>query len=170
MFPRGQTLMARSFDASSLKFTGDAAPIAEDVATFSKGELAAFAVSDGGTLVYRKAALPEANRSLIWIDRNGKAGNAIGAPIQPLSALFVRLSPDGKRAVFSTGIDGGRDDIWTLDLERNVRLRLTNDPDTDHNPVWSPDGSRVAFDAHRGGKGSALYEIPAGARLKRVAA
>src|SRR5204862_5243633 len=83
VFPRGQTLMARPFDASALKFTGDAVPIAENVATFSNGELAQFAVSDGGTLVFRKASISEANRSLIWMDRNGKASEPIGAPIQP---------------------------------------------------------------------------------------
>ena len=39
-------------------------------------------------------------------------------------------------------------DIWVDDLARGVRMRLTNDPGTDHGiPVWSPDGSRILFGA-----------------------
>jgi hypothetical protein len=37
----GKSLMARPFAADRLRFTGEAAPIVQDVATFSGGELAA---------------------------------------------------------------------------------------------------------------------------------
>ena len=84
--------MARPFDAAGLQFTGEAVAIVDDVATYSNGEVGAFAVS-GGTLVYRKAA-PEANRSLVWVDRNGRISDPIGAPIQPGAGPGVRLSPD----------------------------------------------------------------------------
>jgi len=160
VFPRGRTLMARPFDAKALTMTGDAMPIVDDVATYSNGELAAFAASDGGTLVYRKSAQPEGLRSFVWYDRNGKASEPLGQ-LQAATGPVVRLSPDDKRVVFSSATDGSRDDIWTFDLERNVRLRLTTDPDVDHVPAWSPDASHIVFDSHRGGRGSTLYTIPA---------
>jgi Tol biopolymer transport system component len=59
-------------------------------------------------------------------------------------------------------------DIWIYDLARDLRVRLTTDAGVDHNPIWSPDGSRVVFDSHRtsGSPGnlatpSTFYEKPA---------
>src|SRR5258706_13128497 len=97
LIPRGRTLLARPFDARGLRFTGEAVPIADDVATYSNGGLAAFAVSGGGTLVYRKGAESDANRSLFWMDRNGKAGNPLGAQIQPATGPFILRVPADKR-------------------------------------------------------------------------
>jgi Tol biopolymer transport system component len=161
-------LLARPFDAEALKFTGEAVPLADDVVTFAGGEVAAFDVSKD-TLVYRKGAQSESARTLVWIDRTGKASNPIIEPIQPVTGPVIRLSSDGKRIVFSTPIGDAPDDIWSYDLERHVRLRLTTDPNVDHVPMWSPDGARVVFDSHRGGQGSALYEISSnGAVPERV--
>jgi Tol biopolymer transport system component len=160
LFSRGRTVMARPFDAQALEFTGEAVAIADDVATFSNDEYAAFAVSDAGTLIYRKVGVPDTTRSLVWIDRNGKVSEPIGAPIQS-STPVVRLSPDNRFIAFSTSVDGRPDDIWTHDLQRNIRLRLTTDQSLDHLPAWSPDGSQVMFDSHRNSKGSAIYQVPA---------
>jgi Tol biopolymer transport system component len=38
-----------------------------------------------------------------------------------------------------------------VDLGRNVTTRLTSDPATDDNPVWSPDGRQIAFSSDRKG-------------------
>jgi len=168
LFSRGRTIMARPFDAQELKLTGEAVAIADDVTTFSNDELAAFAVSDGGTLIYRKLGVPESTRALVWIDRNGRVSEPLGATIQSGNP-FVRLSPDNKFIAFSASVEGKLDDIWIHDLQRNIRLRLTDDPGTDHVPVWSPDGSQVMFDSHRSGKGSAIYQVPAnGAVAERL--
>jgi eukaryotic-like serine/threonine-protein kinase len=160
LFSRGRTLMARPFDAQELALTGDAVAIADDVATFANDELGAFAVSDGGTLIYRKVGVPETTRTLVWIDRNGKVSEPIGAPIQSGTPV-AWLSPDNRFIAFSTSVEGRPDDIWTHDLQRNIRLRLTADQSVDHLPVWSPDGSQLMFDSHRSGKGSAIYQVPA---------
>jgi hypothetical protein len=56
LFVAGQTLMARPFDAKRLAFTGVAATLVDDVMLDASTGGAGFAVSDTGTLVYRRAA------------------------------------------------------------------------------------------------------------------
>jgi len=51
---------------------------------------------------------------------------------------------------------GGRNtgstwDLYVRDLTRGVERRLTSDSTLETNPVWSPDGKRVAFAADRDG-------------------
>jgi tricorn protease len=41
--------------------------------------------------------------------------------------------------------------MWILDLARETLQRLTTDPEINRMPVWSPDGTRVAFTAVRDG-------------------
>lgn len=44
-----------------------------------------------------------------------------------------------------------------MDLERNTSSRLTFDPAIDNVPLWSPDGSRVAFISNREGSVFNIY-------------
>ncbi len=47
------------------------------------------------------------------------------------------------------------------ELARGVRMRLTNNPGTDHGVlVWSPDGSRILFSALRGKARLGIYQKP----------
>ena len=105
-------------------------------------------------LSYAGGVALAANRQFLWVDRTGKRGGAIGAP---LSANNLRVSPDGKRVAFSEAIGSAAADIWIHDIDRDLRTRLTTDSAVDDNPVWSPDGPRFVFHSMRDGA-SALYE------------
>ncbi len=61
---------------------------------------------------------------------------------------WLRLSPDGGR-LLRTIVDPlrGNPDIWVEDLARGTRVRVTTTSSFDVSPVWSTDGSRIAFRA-----------------------
>jgi hypothetical protein len=57
----------------------------------------------------------------------------------------------------TTGPAGANGDIWIWDSARATSTRLTFGAKTDENPVWSPDGTRIAFSSNRDGKFYQLY-------------
>jgi serine/threonine protein kinase len=152
---RDQTAFAQPFDVGSLKLSGDAIPVATDVATFAGGEVPLFTASDTGVIAYRTRPGEAANRTLVWADRNGKRGEPVGSPLRTWS---ISLAPDGERIAYAEATSGGREDIWVYDLVRGVKTRLTTDPGVDHGAVWSSDGRRVAWDTHRHAEGATMYE------------
>jgi eukaryotic-like serine/threonine-protein kinase len=78
---------------------------------------------------------------LTWFDRQGKNLGPAGEPSLLSEGV---LSPDGGR-IAASGVKDGNQDIWLMDLARSANTRLTFAPGVDVAPVWSPDGSRVAY-------------------------
>ena len=77
-------------------------------------------------------------------------------------------SPDGKRIAFASDRDSLRNDhlstseIYIMDADGKNQQRLTNNPNDDLNPSWSPDGKRIAFSSDRDGRFShEIYVIDA---------
>ncbi len=64
----------------------------------------------------------------------------------PATYSGIRLSPDGKKlAATIVDKETGNTDIWISELERGGRTRLTFGALNEDEPVWSPDGARIAF-------------------------
>ncbi|MEJ2238098.1 MAG: hypothetical protein P8X82_07355 [Gemmatimonadales bacterium] len=57
-------------------------------------------------------------------------------------------APDGESIVFSA-IVGGVSDLYSYDVKERTLTRLTNDPYGDIQPVYSPDGTKIAFVTER---------------------
>ena len=94
-------------------------------------------------------------------DRQGRKLGTIGEP-----ALYSgpTLSPDGRRlAVSIQDAATNTRDLWVMDLARGVSSRFTFDKADDLNPVWSPDGARIAFSSDRKGKRDLYWKAAGGA-------
>lgn len=145
IFAHDESLMARPFDLETRRLRGDAFPLAERV-TKEASRYVGASVSENGTLVYGQAAADVARR-LTWLNRTGHVLGTVGD-----AALYsgLALSPDERRVAVTleTG-DPENVDIWLIDIARNIRSRLTVHPGRDVSPVWSPDGTRIAFQSSR---------------------
>jgi serine/threonine protein kinase/Tol biopolymer transport system component len=146
LFPRRGQLMAQAFDPKRATVRGDPMFIAEPIP-----DGPTFSASESDVLIFRRSH--GARRQLTWFDREGKplgtAGNAD-------NILSPRISPDQKSVVFYQ-FDGTSNSIWLFDQERGNTTRLTG---MAYFPVWSPDGSRVAYTLRRANETQVL-ERPA---------
>jgi serine/threonine protein kinase/Tol biopolymer transport system component len=139
IYSRDGSLVAQPLDPVALRVSGDAHPIAEDVAN-EGSRYTAFSVSSSGMLVFAPGSA-RAKHQFVWLDRAGRTVSTVG---DVNTAATFSLAPDGRR-VAETIIGAGNTDVWVLDLARAITMRLTFDPLFDGYPIWSPDSSRVAF-------------------------
>jgi serine/threonine-protein kinase len=156
LYMREGILMAQRFDPGSRRLSGDPVPVAEGVQYEPGFFRGSFAASEG-VLLYATGAGTTKTR-LRWLDFTGKfLGEPFGEPSEYTS---LAVSPDEKR--IAAGIADpttGLSNVWLLDA-RGARSRLTaGGPATDY-PVWSPDGSRIAY-AKLEGRATKVCVIPA---------
>jgi serine/threonine protein kinase/Tol biopolymer transport system component len=150
LYLAGNVLMARPFDSVKLDFSGEAVPIAEGIqfdSIFSNG---IFSVSENGALVYQLGKGSSAH-SLVLFDRIGKQLGSLG---ESAPNSTPRFSPDGKNLVFDLiSTNAAKVDLWMLDIASGNRTRLASDSLNlvAHSPVWSPDGTRLAYSSIKTG-------------------
>jgi serine/threonine protein kinase len=162
LFARDGALFTQSFDAEGLKLSGDPVAIADKVTVTGDGR-GYFSVSETGNLILDPSGTFDVQQ-LTWVDRAGKAVATFGEK----GALAVpfgsqRRSPDGKRVAVARGDPKkGSRDIYVMDITRGTSSRLTFDPGDDLYPVWSPDGSRIAWASNREGVFSIYQKLASG--------
>ncbi len=131
-------LYVMSFDARTHKATGSPTPVALDVQP--NGTWAPFVITSNGTLVYRAGKDPE-----MRVVIRAPSGKTDTLPLAPRTLGYVRFSPDGKLLALTVGSARGTNRHTAFyDFARNTLTRFTMDGGG-HSPVWSPDGTQLAY-------------------------
>lgn len=121
--------------------SGEPFPVAQNVIYYGPNLSTSFSVSDNGVLVYQ-ADFP--NSQLKWYNRAGNEVGEVGRPAQYWGN--VRVSRDGRRVVAPVwSVENGATGIWIFAANGQESRRLTFPPEVHRRPVWSPDGTHLAF-------------------------
>ena len=147
VFVHDGTLFAAPFDLAQLRVTGPPVPVLEGVTSQAGSGSASFAVSASGMFAYVPGTITDAGIPIHWMDHEGKTTPLLARRMPWLNLVF---SPASDRIAFQS-IDG-QNDIWVYDWARDGLSKLTTDPASDTNPVWTPDGRRIAFASTRDNK------------------
>ena len=145
LFGMAGALRAVAFDSGHLTVVGQSIAVVPQVLTTSFGAVDAVVARDG-TLAYVIGGVSSnADRVLVWVDRQGKE-TALESP--PRAYYFPRISLDGRHVAMAIVVDQNSD-VWTWDVTRATLARVTSDPSVDGIPMWTPDGRRVVFSSNR---------------------
>jgi serine/threonine-protein kinase len=149
VFVRAGALAAAPFDPAG---AGPAGPPVVVVEGVRAGQ---FDVSASGTLAYMPGSGAALNYSLVWVDRTGA--------VQPINDLRrgyedLHLSPDGRRVALTIEEAGPYSpaNVWLAETGRGTLTRVTFEGFS-RDPVWSPDGTSVAFGSKRGASEFGIY-------------
>ncbi len=150
LFARDTNLMGQAFDTERRELLGTAFVVAPRLLIGSGGghPRAALSVSRNGVLAYR-SHVDTGSTNLVWIDRGGKHLGSVGE-----SGEFSNpsLSPDGKKLIISRMDPQIRTrDLWLQDFTSGAFSRFTFNTADETNPIWSPDGRRIAYEAFHDG-------------------
>ena len=95
--------------------------------------------------------------ALLWSHRS--TAPILQEPRHMSSSSFMpSLSSDGRLLAYASAPDGGTPHIWIQQASGGEATQLTNGPEFDVAPDFSPDGSQIVFCSERQGGG--IYVVP----------
>ena len=157
LFVRGTTLFAQPFDVDSLKLSGDAVPIVEQLQVNPTSGTGAFTVSENGVLVYQTST-GGGGTTLAWFDRSGHKTSTLA---EQSGYLDVELSHSANRVSVSKASEGGGAmDIHVYDVARKFPTQVTFGPEKTGAAIWATGDTRLIYSAQRE-TGAALMTKPA---------
>ena len=139
LYVRAGTLLAVPFDLAKLAVTGSPVPVLKGVFESVNQGSAHFDVTRSGSLVYVPGGPEGAERTVVWVDRQGKAEPL---PLPQRAYLHPRISPDKKQLAIE--IEGPTHDCFLYEFGRDVLTKVTLDG-LSHWPLWTPKGDRLTF-------------------------
>ena len=145
VYCRAGSLYALPFDLSRQEVTGSSPVMIVKGIGQSDALAGEYSFSDTGFLAYIPASPRQFERRLVWIDRKGNVA-PLEAPLRNYGE--PALSPDGRQIAAS--INENTTDLYIYDLERGSLTRLSFEG-CSQNPVWTPNGKRIAYRATREG-------------------
>jgi hypothetical protein len=155
-------LLALPFDAASTRALGAPIPVADSVV--SEGIRSAFSVARNGTLAYVRGPPAVGISGVLRLALIDVAGDVEYLPLPATDHFDGSFSPDGRRIAYIR-----RSQVWLYDMELGTHRQLTSVGDNHHSPIWSPDGTRIAFRADHPGKPNAqVYSLDAQGNTEAV--
>ncbi len=152
------------YDRGRSTVVGTPRQVLTDVYMASWGGAALLAVAENGTLVFEPGS-PVAPQVVRAVDRSGRDLGVI-VPAGYLDG--IRLSPSGGRIAANVRAPS-KNDIWIFGPEGEPE-RMTFDEAEDEHPVWSPDGSSIAYTSSLASQARRLQvkAVAAGTRPRRL--
>jgi eukaryotic-like serine/threonine-protein kinase len=136
------TLLAQRFDTKHFSLLPEAEVVAKPVGYDGQFAYAAFSVAAQGAIAYEEGSGSTSNEVVLF-DRSGKQIGQLPGLITESSGQGLRLSPKGDRVLYSTA-GGTREDVW-VQVSSGGRTRISLGPEGGSNGIWSPDGSKIAY-------------------------
>jgi Tol biopolymer transport system component/predicted Ser/Thr protein kinase len=142
-----RNLVAQRFDAGAMRVRGDPIALPDTPGGSQRTGFGGVTASANGTLAYMNGTVT--NSRLNWYDRTGRVIGTV--PVPAAQYQFVGLSPDERTLAVDRFVGPNESDLWMVDLARGVGTRFTYGPRSNVLCIWSPDGSRIAFESNRNG-------------------
>jgi eukaryotic-like serine/threonine-protein kinase len=164
LYVRNGSLLAQPFDLAGGAVRGEPIVVQNGVGADTIGLGADFSVSDTGVLAFTHGTERQQG-PVRWFGRDGQPLALLGTG----SYATLRLSPDDRRVAADTAdLPRGSRHIVILDAASGGATPLTYLNSHDWEPVWSPDGSRIAFSSFREGPGDLYMKAADGAASETV--
>ncbi len=124
--------------------------------------------SDNGRVAF-VTNLPGSSRWELWVQDLGGTGERSVVQVPTSYVSSPAFSPDGSRIAFSArGRNKSSADIHVATLSSVAPSNLTNHPNIDTSPSWSPTGRQIAFVSDRSGTPQVWVMDSDGSNLRRL--
>ena len=153
VYARAEVLYAMPFDVGRLEATGNPVPVVQGVRRAvnpaANNGAAFYAFSTNGTLVYAFGnRVADASNALAWIDL---AGQQETLDLPRGDYTHPRFSPDGQWLAFGRQEGVSAENVWVYEVSGATTMRRLTEGGSNRYPVWSGDGTYVAFQSDREG-------------------
>jgi len=164
IYLRGSALMAQRFDSAHLATIGEPVNLGDGPA--ASGWTGAQVAAAGANGVLARSGMGAPNTAVQWFDRDGKLVSTVPLPSGRYEG--VRVAPDGKRLALVRRSSVSSTDIWLYSPDQPAPSRFTFHSSENVYPIWSPDGSRIAFNSDRKGPQD-IYVKPTNGATEEIA-